>query len=103
VDFTIITSGYFETLGRRILRGRGFSGDQDDRSTATAPALINDRLARRLFGNDDPLQVGNRIGLHFLEHLAPMDLGRSLGDPEVEAYLLVQLPTDQVCEHFALA
>ncbi len=64
VNFTIITSDYFETLGLTILRGRGFSAGEDERSTGMAPALINDRLARRLFGNDDPIgrQVAVRRG-----------------------------------------
>jgi predicted permease len=55
VNFTIITSDYFETLGLPILRGRGFSSDDDERSAAIPPALINERLARTLFGSDDPI------------------------------------------------
>jgi hypothetical protein len=61
-NFTIITSDYFETLGLPILRGRGFSAGEDERSTGMAPALINDRLARRLFGNDDP--IGRAVALN---------------------------------------
>ena len=62
VNFTIITSDYFETLGLPILRGRGFSAGEDEGSTGMAPALINDRLARRLFGNDDP--IGRPVVVH---------------------------------------
>jgi hypothetical protein len=61
VNFTIITSEYFETLGLPILRGRGFSADEDQRSTAMPPALINERLARSLFGADDP--IGQLVSL----------------------------------------
>jgi len=61
VNFTIITSEYFETLGLPILRGRGFSTDEDERSTAMPPALINERLARSLFGADDP--IGQLVSL----------------------------------------
>jgi predicted permease len=62
VYFTIITSDYFETLGLPILRGRGFSADEDERSSTMAPALVNDRFARRVFGDDDP--VGRPVTLY---------------------------------------
>ena len=55
VNFSIITSDYFETLRLPILRGRGFSSDDDERPAAMPAALINERLARMLFGNDDPI------------------------------------------------
>ena len=61
VNFTIITSEYFETLGLPILRGRGFSRDEDERSTAMPAALINERLARSLFGKNDP--IGQLVSL----------------------------------------
>ena len=54
-NFTIISSDYFETLGLPILRGRAFSSADDERSAEVPPALINERLARRLFGTVDPI------------------------------------------------
>jgi predicted permease len=54
-NFTIISSDYFDTLRLPILRGRGFSPADDERAAGIPQALINDRLARRLFRDEDPL------------------------------------------------
>jgi macrolide transport system ATP-binding/permease protein len=53
-----VTPDYFKTLGAKLLRGRGFSPDDD----ANHPnvAIINKAMARRDFGNADP--VGKRLG-----------------------------------------
>lgn len=53
------TPGYFDLLGIRILWGRAF--DDNDRDRSAAPAIVNETLARALFGDRDPL--GRR--LHF--------------------------------------
>jgi putative ABC transport system permease protein len=52
-DIRIVTPGYVETLRIPLLRGRLI----DERDTADAPhvMLINQSLARRYFGDDDPL------------------------------------------------
>jgi predicted permease len=47
--FTIITSGFFDTLRLPILRGRAFTPEEDDRAGAITPAVISEPLARRLF------------------------------------------------------
>ncbi len=57
--FTIVTSGFFDTLRLPILQGRGFTPDEDQRSTAIPPALISEPLARRLFPDGDVL--GRRL------------------------------------------
>lgn len=44
---------YFRTLGTRIVRGRAFSAD-DGLGTARV-AIVNAVLARRLFGDEDPI------------------------------------------------
>jgi predicted permease len=54
-DFTIITSDYFETLRLPILSGRSFAAEEDERIAGIPPVLVNDRLARRLFGTEDPI------------------------------------------------
>ncbi len=53
-----VTPGYFKTLGAKLLRGRGFTPDDD----ANHPnvAIINKAMARRDFGDGDP--VGKRVG-----------------------------------------
>ena len=53
-----ISAGYFDTVGARMLAGRGFT----DRDVATSPkvAVINHALARKYFGRADP--IGTRVG-----------------------------------------
>ncbi len=50
---------YFETLGLRIVRGRGF--EELDGTTGHETAIINQRFATMHFGSEDPL--GRRIKL----------------------------------------
>jgi predicted permease len=61
--FNYVSAGYFETLGVRLLRGRGIV-PQD---TATSPkvAVINQTMAQRYFGNDDPVGKLITIGQKF--------------------------------------
>jgi predicted permease len=54
----MITPGYFQTFGIRMLRGRDFS--DHDTSTSTPVAIINKAMARLYFGDRDPL--GETIG-----------------------------------------
>jgi len=51
-----VTAGYFETIGTPLLRGRNFSNESDLKNPV---AIINRTMARRLFGDQDPL--GRRI------------------------------------------
>ena len=54
-----MTPGYFRALGIRVVRGRALS-DADVNGGATA-IVINDALARRQFGSEDPVgRVMNR-------------------------------------------
>jgi putative ABC transport system permease protein len=48
-----VSPRYFETVGTRLLRGRAF----DDRDTLTSPKvfIINEAMARGLFGDESPL------------------------------------------------
>jgi putative ABC transport system permease protein len=52
-DLRYVTPGYFEALGMPIRRGRGFTA----RDTRDAPPVIvvNETLARRVFGDADPV------------------------------------------------
>jgi predicted permease len=52
-----ISSGYFESLGTPLLRGRFF--DERDRPDSLRVAIVDERLAARLWPNDDPL--GKRL------------------------------------------
>ena len=51
--FRVVGPGYFETIGTPLVRGRDFN-DRDDEEAPNA-IIINDTLARRAFGDEDPL------------------------------------------------
>jgi putative ABC transport system permease protein len=55
--------GYFATVGMPLVSGR----DIEDRDTASSPrvAVVNESLARRYFGNENP--VGRRLGFSLLD------------------------------------
>ena len=58
--FNSVSADYFKTLRVPVLRGRGFE-DRDDLKTAAGRpvCIINQTLAKRLFGETDP--IGQRI------------------------------------------
>jgi predicted permease len=51
------SSGFFETVGQPVLAGRAFT--QLDNDTSARVVIVNESLARRLFGFDSPL--GRRV------------------------------------------
>jgi putative ABC transport system permease protein len=55
-----ISPDYFKTLGVPLRRGRAF--DTRDGEHGALVAIVNETLARRVFGNDDPIGKGIRIG-----------------------------------------
>jgi macrolide transport system ATP-binding/permease protein len=62
-----VSPSFFDTLGVRVLRGRGF--DQRDTPAATHVAVVNETFAALYFsGNEDPL--GKRFGLGDASHRA---------------------------------
>ena len=48
-----VTSGFFETLGNRLVRGRGFSAQ--DRADAPPVAVINEAMAKKFWPGQDPV------------------------------------------------
>jgi predicted permease len=56
-DWQVVTPGYFEAMGIRLVRGRYLA--RTDRADSPAVALINETLARMYFPDRDP--VGRRI------------------------------------------
>jgi predicted permease len=54
-SFDVIGADYFETLGLRVLRGRGFTPAEESHDSASHGALIDARLAAQLFGDADPI------------------------------------------------
>jgi predicted permease len=57
VDRAYVGARYFETMGVTLLRGRGFA--EHDREGSPPVAVINETVARRAFGDADP--VGRRV------------------------------------------
>jgi predicted permease len=55
------TLDYFETMGMRIVEGRGFTNQE--RTTPPIPAIVNQAFVRRFFPNQDP--IGKRFGGSF--------------------------------------
>jgi predicted permease len=58
---TAVTQGYFDAMGIALLRGRDFKETEAVRTGATAVAIVDENLARQLFGDRDP--VGLRVTL----------------------------------------
>jgi len=52
-DFTSVSPGYFRALGLTLLRGRMFSAA--DRDSAPQVAIVNETMARTIWGTEDPL------------------------------------------------
>lgn len=53
--YTAVSSGYFSTLGITLLHGRDFTTAENSNSGSPAVVVIDDSLARDLFGTDDAL------------------------------------------------
>jgi predicted permease len=63
--WTRVSSGFFETIGNPILRGRPIDDHDSDRSRHVA--VINETFARKFFKNEDP------IGKHFGKAMGSAD------------------------------
>ena len=59
-DFRRAVHRYFETMNIPVIRGRGFTAD--DRAGAPPVVVINETLATRMFGTEDPLGRELRLG-----------------------------------------
>jgi putative ABC transport system permease protein len=63
VSENLVASGYFETIGIPILRGRGFV---DADSNQNRVIIVNETLARRFFPAQDP--IGKQLALGDVQH-----------------------------------
>jgi len=61
-DWQIITYGYLETMGERVVRGRGI--ERTDTPDSQLIGLINEQMARRYWGGRDPIGGRFRIGMN---------------------------------------
>jgi predicted permease len=58
---TIVGTDYFDTLRLPVLKGRGFTPGEEQSASGAPVAVIDEPLARQLFGDDDP--IGQRVQL----------------------------------------
>jgi putative ABC transport system permease protein len=56
-NWNVVTPGFFETVGMRVVRGRGFT--DSDQPESVPVMIINETMARRVFGAEDP--IGRRM------------------------------------------
>jgi predicted permease len=70
VYFNVVSPGYFSTLALRFHRGRDFSSA--DRESATRVVIVNELLARRSFGDADP--IGRRISVGRAEQRRDLEI-----------------------------
>jgi predicted permease len=61
--YTAVSADYFKALGLRVLRGRDFTAAEESSTSVPRVAIVDEPLARSLFGSDDV--VGQQI---FLPH-----------------------------------
>lgn len=60
ISYNVITSRYFETVGISLLRGRLFS--EQDTQQSSQVAIVNERLARHFWPNENPIGKRFRFG-----------------------------------------
>jgi len=95
-----VTSGYLETIGAMLLRGRAI--DSSDRRGTPPIVVLNDEAVRRYFGQREP--IGAQIGIDQEPPRTVVGIVRGMrllgpeGDVRPEAYV----PLDQV-ERFSIA
>ncbi|HEX6132363.1 MAG TPA: ADOP family duplicated permease [Longimicrobiales bacterium] len=89
------TPDYFETLGTRILRGRGFT--EHDRAGTRPVVVVNEAMARALWPDDEALGKQLRFGADTMPFLTVIGVAEDMrglnltGGPEFWYYL----PYDQ--------
>jgi predicted permease len=105
-DVYSVGAGFFETMGIPLVRGRDFTLKSDDEHVA----IINETMARRLFGNEDPLgrqMLSEGFGgktLYTVIGVARNSKSRTLGeDPANCAYLFVEAAPDKVFSFFGIS
>jgi len=55
IDWRIVSTGYFKTMGIPLLRGRDFSDAEDGGGGAPSVAIVSQATARKFWGDMDPI------------------------------------------------
>jgi predicted permease len=105
-DVFNVGSGYWGTMGIPLLRGRDFSRTAGDEHAA----IINETLARRAFGNQDPLgrqirsdELGQKT-LYTIIGVARNSKSRTLGEePQNCAYFFLEARPEKVFSFFGIS
>jgi predicted permease len=97
VDFSMVTPGYFDALGFRILRGRGF--DESERQSSAAVAMVNETLAKAVWPGEDP--VGKVVSFAGTDDWTPITIVGLVGDAKYnrlgeDPVFMVYVPFAQV-------
>jgi predicted permease len=71
-DTRAVSPGFFEAIGATVLRGRVFTDDEAARSPM--PVVVDDLMARRLFGSDDPIGRQYKVDLGGTGQMQPMQI-----------------------------
>ena len=67
VGWRMVTPNYFQALGIRILRGRGFA--DTDRAPTENPVIVSEALADKMFPQEDP--VGKQLRFSSFDRQGP--------------------------------
>ena len=81
VNLHMVMPGYFSTTGVPLLRGRVF--DERDRAGAPLVVIVNQSLARKLWGADDP--IGARIAFRLPPEGEWLEVVGVVGDARMES------------------
>ncbi len=82
-----VSPGYFDTLGLRLLRGRGFL--ESDRESSVPVVIVNESLASRYFGEANPL--GEHLVLEDGEAREVVGVVGDISEDRVSAFTDLQL------------
>jgi putative ABC transport system permease protein len=95
--FNEVSAEYFDTLGMRLLQGRGFS--TADTPASTPVVVVNESLARRFFRNENP--IGRHISVGRNERRRSLEIVGLVQDTKYQTLqepdrLIAFLPLGQV-------
>jgi predicted permease len=71
-DTRTVSPGFFEALGATLLMGRSFA--ENEGQPADMPVVVDELLARRLFGSANPLHQRFKVDLGGTGQMAPMQV-----------------------------
>jgi len=87
IKWRFVTPAYFEALGIPITRGRAFTASHQRN------AVIDASLARRLFGDNDP--IGKRVGARFVIGVAASTRNAGLDRPSDPEFYILRGPSGE--------